>query len=255
MWSWRHAITAVVLASWCSSLSSNDNRCFSHDGAIFFEGTNNQWNAISTLNPVPTPKAPAVPSFPRIARPANAPMNNATAAISRWSLVMTRLLNLKRLGSVTSSTQTVVNTTVHMPNQVRWYWNTHTKICALVVPNWVFSLLPKIPCRPRLALINAKPTNVKAFVQAGKSLAPLMLGWPLFQNASAAAMVKNACINVPNRSQIRLCGPILSPRRPKKEPSWKERREQSACWSALWKEVSRRPGGPSKRRARAMASY
>ena len=246
---------SVALASWCSSLSSNDNRCFSHDGAILFEGTNNQWNAISTLNPVPTPKAPAVPSFPRIARPANAPMNNATAAISRWSLVMTRLLNLKRLGSVTSSTQTVVNTTVYMPNQVRWYWNIHTRICALVVPNWVFSLLPKIPCRPRLALINAKPTNVKAFVQAGRSLAPLMLGWPLFQNASAAAMVKNACINVPNRSQIRLCGPILSPRRPKKEPSWKERREQSACWSALWKEVSRRPGGPSKRRARTMASY
>lgn len=209
---------------------------------------------MSTLNPVPMPKAPAVLSLPRIARPANAPVNNATTAISRWSLDMTRLLNLKRPGSVRSSTQTVVNTTVGMPNQVRWYCNIHTKIYALVVPNWVFSLLPKMPCRPRLALINAKPTNVKAFVQAG-SLAPLMPSWPLFQNASAAAIVKHACMNVPEKSQIRLWGPILSPRRPTEEPSWKERREQSACWSAMWKEVSRKPGGPSKRRARAMASY
>ena len=35
----------------------------------------------------------------------------------------------------------------------------------------------------------------------------------------------------------------------------KVRTEVSACWSARWKEVSRWPGGPEKRRARASASW
>lgn len=41
-------------------------------------------------------------------------------------------------------------------------------------------------------LINARPTNVKAFVQAGFPLSLAMLGWPLFQMAMAAAIVNRA---------------------------------------------------------------
>lgn len=74
-------------------------------------GTNNQEKVIRTRKPTPTPIVAAVPIWLSIERLTNAPRNNATAAISLWSRVMTRWRNLKRRGSDTSSTQTVVNTT------------------------------------------------------------------------------------------------------------------------------------------------
>jgi hypothetical protein len=118
----------------------------------------------------------------------------------------------------------------------------------------VFNRLPRIPCTPRLALINATPTKVRVFVQAGSSRAFDMLGWPAFQNAIAAAIVNSAWMNVPVMSHRRLCAPTLSPIRPTKAPKLNEMSEHSACWSALWKDISRKPGEPSKRRQRAMAS-
>jgi hypothetical protein len=62
----------------------------------------------------------------------------------------------------------------------------------LVVPNCVFNRFPCIPWRPRLMLMNVRPTNVKVFVQAGSPLLFAMLSWPLFQIAMAAAIVNRA---------------------------------------------------------------
>ena len=61
-----------------------------------------------------------------------------------------------------------------------------------VVVNCVFTLLPMIPWRPILALMNPTATNVSAFVHAGSPLISATLPWPLFHAVSAAAMVNSA---------------------------------------------------------------
>lgn len=124
----------------------------------------------------------------------------------------------------------------------------------LVVPNCVLSLLARMPWRPKLALMRPMPTKVRVFDQAGTALSDAMLGWPAFQNAMAAAMVRRVQRKEPVMSQMRFVEPILSPARPMREPAMKERREHRACWSALWKVVSRWVGEPSNRRAMANAS-
>jgi len=129
------------------------------------------------------------------------------------------------------------------------------EITKLVVPNWVFSRLLRIPWTPRLTLMNAMPTKVNVFVQAGSALSVAILGCPDFQKAIAAAMVKRVAMKEPMMSHIRRCAPILSPIRPRKVPALNARREQRACWSALWNVESRWFGGPSKSRARASASW
>lgn len=75
-------------------------------------GTKIQEKVISILKPTPTPRVPAVPSWARRARPTKAPRNNDTAAMRRWSRVITRSRNRNNLGSDISSTHTVVNTTI-----------------------------------------------------------------------------------------------------------------------------------------------
>jgi hypothetical protein len=102
-------------------------------------------------------------------------------------------------------------------------------IHALVVPNCVFRRLPSIPCKPRLALMKAKPTKVNAFVQAGSSRASDILDCPAFQNAIAPAIVKRVWMNVPAMSHIRLCAPTRSPIRPKNAPRLKLIKEHNAC--------------------------
>ena len=59
---------------------------------------------------------------------------------------------------------------------------------ALVVPNAVFSLLPRTPCKPKLALINARPTKESTFDQAGMARVSARSFWPLFQKAMAPAL-------------------------------------------------------------------
>jgi hypothetical protein len=100
---------------------------------------------------------------------------------------------------------------------------------ALVVPNWVFSLFASIPCKPKLALMKPMPTNVRVFDHAGTALSDARLGWPDFQKAIDAAMVKRVEMKEPVMSQMRFVGPILSPMRPMKEPAMKVRREHRAC--------------------------
>ena len=68
-------------------------------------------------------------------------------------------------------------------------------------------------------------------------------------------MVNSAWMNVPRKSHARDLGPMWSPMRPRDAPAMKVSTEHSACWSAMWKEVSRWPGGPEKSRARARASW
>ena len=48
-------------------------------------------------------------------------------------------------------------------------------------------------------------------------------------------MANNAWINVAKTSQVRCFAPILSPIRPRLVPMRNDNREQSACWSGLWK--------------------
>jgi hypothetical protein len=60
---------------------------------------------------------------------------------------------------------------------------------------------------------------------------------------------------VPRNNHRRVFAPILSPIRPRNAPKMKVKTEVRACWSARWKEVSRSPEGPWKRRARARASW
>lgn len=73
----------------------------------------------------------------------------------------------------------------------------------LVVVNCVFNLLAMIPWRPRLALINANPMNVRAFVQLGSPRVSAMLDCWLFQIVSAAAIVNSAWMSVPPATQMR----------------------------------------------------
>ena len=115
--------------------------------------------------------------------------------------------------------------------------------------------MPMIPCRPRLALINAIATNVSAFDHAGSPRISATEPCPLLNAVTAAAMVKSAWMNVPMKSQARVFAPMRSPMRPRDAPAMKVSTDVSACWSARWKEVSRWPGGPEKRRARARASW
>ena len=67
-------------------------------------------------------------------------------------------------------------------------------------------------------------------------------------------MVKRVEMKEPDMSHMRFVGPILSPMRPRREPAMKERREQRACWSAMWNVRSLWLNGPSNRRARASAN-
>jgi len=100
---------------------------------------------------------------------------------------------------------------------------------ALVVPNWVLRRLPKIPCTPRLALMNARPTKERAFDHAGSSRALEILGWPLFQKAIAPTMVMRTWMNVPEISHMRFWGPMRSPILPTNAPALKAMREHNAC--------------------------
>ena len=105
-----------------------------------------------------------------------------------------------------------------------------------VVVNCVFILLPMMPCRPILALINPTQTNESTFDHAGFERASATLPWPDFHMAMAAAMVKSVWMNVPRDIQRRVLHPSLSPRRPMKAPAMKQRTEQKAWRSARWKE-------------------
>jgi len=125
----------------------------------------------------------------------------------------------------------------------------------LVVVNWVLTRFPMIPCNPRLKLRNATHMNDSTFVHKASPLLSATLGSPLCHIVKAADMVNNAWMNVPSISHARVLGPILSPIRPMKAPTANEIREVRASLSALWKVVSRCPGGPSNRRARARANY
>ena len=196
--------------------------------AVFLLGTKIHDSVMRTLKPTATPIVPAVPICPRMARPVNAPRKSAPAAMRRWSRVMTRWRIVNRRGSDMSSTQTVVSTTVaRRRQQLARYgiklWH------ALVVPNCVLRRFPRIPCTPRAALMNARPTKVRRFVQAGSSRSSAMLPWPDFQKEMAAAMVKSAWMNVPAISHNLLCAPTLSPMRPMNAPRLKEMSEHSAC--------------------------
>ena len=124
----------------------------------------------------------------------------------------------------------------------------------LVVVNWVFTLFAIIPCKPKLKLINPTPTNAPASVHNASPLLSATLASPPRHRASEAAIVKRDWRNVPRMSHRRDLHPIWSPMRPREAPKMKERREVRASWSALWKVRSRCPGGPSKRRARAIAN-
>lgn len=103
-----------------------------------------------------------------------------------------------------------------------------------MVVNCVFTRLPMIPCSPMLALMKPTATKESALVHAGLKRSVATLIWPLFQIATAAAMVNTAWMNVPSMSHARERGPMRSPRRPMNAPPLNVRSEQRACWSAMW---------------------
>jgi hypothetical protein len=105
-----------------------------------------------------------------------------------------------------------------------------------------------------LTLIKAKHAYVRALVHAGSERTEARLPCPLFQSEIAAAIVKSAWMNVPRNNHRRVFVPIRSPMRPINAPKRKVVREVRACLSAMWKEVSRFPGEPWKRRASERAS-
>ena len=124
-----------------------------------------------------------------------------------------------------------------------------------VVPNCVFIRRPMIPCKPMLAPISPKHAYAVALAHAGVPRPDATLLSPLFQSAIAAAMVKSAWMNVPRNSHKRVFAPIRSPMRPMKIPKINVVKDVRACLSARRNDVSRWPGGPSKRRASASESY
>lgn len=121
-----------------------------------------------------------------------------------------------------------------------------------MVVNCVFTRLPMMPCSPTLALMKPTVTKESALVHAGSKRSVATLIWPLFQIATAAAIVKSAWMKVPSMSHARERGPMRSPSRPMNAPALKVRSEQSACWSAMWNVWS---AGLEKRRAIASASW
>ena len=121
-----------------------------------------------------------------------------------------------------------------------------------VVVNCVFILLPMIPCRPILALMNPTQTNESVLVQAGFERTSATLAWPDFHMAMAADMVKSVWMNVPRDIQRRVLQPSLSPRRPMVAPQMKQIREQRAWRSAMWNE---RSCSPLNNLANARASW
>jgi hypothetical protein len=98
-----------------------------------------------------------------------------------------------------------------------------------LVPNWVFSRLPSIACSPKLALMNPRATNVRAFVHDGTARELAILTWPLFHRQIEAAMRRRACRKVPSTSHIRLRGPMRSPMRPMMVPALNDRSDVKAC--------------------------
>lgn len=114
--------------------------------------------------------------------------------------------------------------------------------------------MPMMPCRPMLALMKPMVAKVSAFVHTGSARESVTDGCPLFHTHSAAAMVKSVWMNVPRKSHARVFEPMRSPMRPRKAPPRNVVMEVRACLSARWKEKSRWPTGPWKRRARASDS-
>lgn len=149
--------------------------------------------ATRTRKPTQIPRVLASPSLAVNALAQKAPMKNAAMLAILWSREATCLRNLNRRGSATSSIQTVVNGTgAREKNYVRFHHNISNSQNALVVPKYVFNRLPCTPCRPRLMLMKARPTNVQTFAQAKLFPGDTILNPPLFQMAMAATIVNNA---------------------------------------------------------------
>ena len=77
----------------------------------FLAGTKSHNRAITTRMPVPTPNAPALPIWSRMARPTKPPRKRENTARTLWSRVIWNL-GRNNFGSERSSHHTVVNTTV-----------------------------------------------------------------------------------------------------------------------------------------------
>jgi hypothetical protein len=107
-------------------------------------------------------------------------------------------------------------------------WLMQGGIFSLVVPKWVLSLFAIIPCKPRLALMNAIQTKDRRLDHARTPLVET-LGWPLFQIAMETTAVNSDCTNVPETSHIHVNGPILSPMRPREAPMLKASSDAKAC--------------------------
>jgi hypothetical protein len=123
-----------------------------------------------------------------------------------------------------------------------------------VVANWVFTRLPMIPWRPRLAEMKPRAVYAPAFDHTMSPRLSLMLASPDRQIASAAPIVKSAWMIVPRKSHPRVFAPMRSPIRPRNAPPRNVNTEVSARRSGMWKEPSRPSGWFWNVRARAMAS-
>ena len=77
----------------------------------FLAGTKSHNKAITTRMPVPTPNAPALPTWSRMARPTKPPRKRENTARTLWSRVIWNL-GRNSFGSERSSHHTVVNTTI-----------------------------------------------------------------------------------------------------------------------------------------------
>lgn len=168
-----------------------------------FSLTKYQCTAMTILMPTLIASVPAEPTRWRIARPAKPPRNRLLAKMILWSRLTNFFLMLKRSGSETSSTQTVVSTTIRF-NHRSVSMSSQVFGNALEVPNCVFSLFAKIPCTPRLALMKPRVTNERVFVQPGSSRVPAKLSDFDFQMQMAAAMLSRAWRKVPEINQMRL---------------------------------------------------
>ena len=98
-----------------------------------------------------------------------------------------------------------------------------------------------------LALAKPRETKLSALFHESSPRDDAALGSPLFQIVSAAAIVSNACKNVPDISHARVFEPMRSPKRAIYPPTRYERSDMIACWSALtnvksaFVEVKKRP--------------
>jgi hypothetical protein len=103
--------------------------------------------------------------------------------------------------------------------------------------------------------MSPRHANALAVVHAGAPRLSANAPWCASSTETAAAIVRSAWMRVPVTSHARVFAPMRSPMRPRNAPKMKESTDVSACWSAMWKDVSRWPAGPWKSRASAMASW